>query len=130
MVGFIRAVDDEVERRESVEFADGNAERARLLAGAFGGGRANDLQSGAHAFGEEIQKGVGRAAGAETELHAVADVIERACGSGALQGIRVVRGEHRGGLAYPAANEPGPLGAQAVGVGVGETTNGHRIGPV
>ena len=89
VVGFVRAIDDEIERREVVELGDRDAERAGLLARALGGGRAGDLQAGADAFGEEIEERFGRAAGPEPELHAVADEIERAGGRGALQGILV-----------------------------------------
>ncbi len=109
MVGLIGTIDDEVERREIVELGHRNAERARLLAGPFGGRRADDSEAGAHAFREEIEKGFRRAAGAESELHAVADVIERARGGSAFQGIGIERSRHHRALAYSTPSRRGPI---------------------
>ena len=74
----VSAVDHEIERAERVEIFERNVQVPRLVRGALGRRRAGDVQPLPHAHRQKIEKGFGGGAGAEAELHAVPDIVERA----------------------------------------------------
>ncbi len=59
-IGFIGAIDHQIEIAHLVELGNRNAQRARLFRRAVGGGDAGDGEPATHARGQNFEEGLGR----------------------------------------------------------------------
>src|SRR3954447_6154246 len=88
-VEFVRAIDREVQPVDLLQRGQRNAAPCRIRAGCFRCRHADHFQSRANPFAQELNEMLRRRAGAETELHAVLHLLERArCGL-PLQSVHV-----------------------------------------
>ena len=78
-IDFVGAVDGQVEPVDIVERGQRNAASHRIVAGRLRGRHAHDIESAAHPLTEQFDKMLRGRAGAEPELHAVANLLERTC---------------------------------------------------
>ena len=75
----VGTVDRQIELRRFVEAGERHAQPLGVASRRFRGRHRNDVETGTHAFGQELDEMPRGRAGAEPEPHAGADEFERAC---------------------------------------------------